>query len=307
MADESSLSRTGRPLTNGYWLSRVARWKVGSPTWPDTASPGRSAETVSALSRKSGSDDLRHPGQPALGVRRARQAVELHRGRARQGELHLRVSHGEAADHVRRQPGPRRGRSSGTSAGPASRRRDRGSRRWCRAAGPRGRTGLLRPASTTMQQAVSAPSRALVTMSRRDTAPMEGRASPRKPKVAMADRSPRSASRWRGARPRGRGRPRSSRMPSSTTRIRLRPPASIGDIDPAGAGIERVLDQLLDGRGRTLDHFAGRDAVDQDRIETSDRNRHADGRVRSGPRLGRNLTISGRGWPRSMPEPMFLG
>jgi hypothetical protein len=39
--------------------------------------------------------------------------------------------------------------------------------------------------------------------------------------------------------------------------------AAVGcDIDPAGAGVERVLDQFFDHAGRPLDHFAGGDAVD---------------------------------------------
>ena len=38
----------------------------------------------------------------------------------------------------------------------------------------------------------------------------------------------------------------------------------------ARAGIDRVLDQFLHGRGRTLDHLARRDAVDQDGIEAAD-------------------------------------
>ena len=33
-----------------------------------------------------------------------------------------------------------------------------------------------------------------------------------------------------------------------------------GDLDPGGTGIQRVLDQFLDRRGRALDHLAGRDA-----------------------------------------------
>ena len=35
-----------------------------------------------------------------------------------------------------------------------------------------------------------------------------------------------------------------------------------GDVDAAGAGIQRILHQLLHRRGRTLHHFAGGDAVD---------------------------------------------
>ena len=43
-----------------------------------------------------------------------------------------------------------------------------------------------------------------------------------------------------------------------------------GDLDGAGAGIDRVLDQFLDGRRRTLDHLARSDAVDEDGIEAAD-------------------------------------
>ncbi len=35
-----------------------------------------------------------------------------------------------------------------------------------------------------------------------------------------------------------------------------------GDLDPGRASVDGVLDQLLDGRGRALDHLAGGDAVD---------------------------------------------
>ena len=59
--------------------------------------------------------------------------------------------------------------------------------------------------------------------------------------------------------------------PSSATRISARPPASIGDVDAPRAGVDRVLDQLLDRRSRPLDHFAGGDAVDQQRIEAANR------------------------------------
>ena len=34
------------------------------------------------------------------------------------------------------------------------------------------------------------------------------------------------------------------------------------DLDPRGAGVERVLDELLDDRGRPLDDLAGGDPVD---------------------------------------------
>src|SRR5271165_1497214 len=52
------------------------------------------------------------------------------------------------------------------------------------------------------------------------------------------------------------------------------------DLDVARARVERVLHELLDRRGRPLDHFAGGDAVNQQWIETA--NRHG----RGGPRPG---------------------
>jgi len=48
--------------------------------------------------------------------------------------------------------------------------------------------------------------------------------------------------------------------------------AGFGDhLDVAGAGIERVLDELLDDARRTLDHLARRDAVDDGFVELADR------------------------------------
>ena len=53
------------------------------------------------------------------------------------------------------------------------------------------------------------------------------------------------------------------------------PPARLDrDLDMARAGVERVLDELLDRRGRPLDHFARGDAVNKQRIETA--NRHGE-------------------------------
>ncbi len=44
------------------------------------------------------------------------------------------------------------------------------------------------------------------------------------------------------------------------------------DLDAGGAGIDGVLDQLLDGGGGTFDHFAGGDLVDE--IGGEEANRH---------------------------------
>ena len=54
------------------------------------------------------------------------------------------------------------------------------------------------------------------------------------------------------------------------------------NVDAQGAGIDRVLDELLDRRRRALDDLAGGDAVDQDRGKQPDRHhqtvRHPAGR-----------------------------
>ena len=46
------------------------------------------------------------------------------------------------------------------------------------------------------------------------------------------------------------------------------------DVDAQRAGIQGVLDQLLDHRGRALDDFAGGNLVDEDLGQLSYRHRH---------------------------------
>ena len=41
------------------------------------------------------------------------------------------------------------------------------------------------------------------------------------------------------------------------------------DVDARRAGVKRVLDELLDGGRRALDHLAGGDAIDEKGIETA--------------------------------------
>ena len=50
-------------------------------------------------------------------------------------------------------------------------------------------------------------------------------------------------------------------MPSSSTRISFLPPDSMVIVDARRLGVDGVLDQLLDDRGRPLDDFAGGDLV----------------------------------------------
>ena len=105
----------------------------------------------------------------------------------------------------------------------------------------------------------------------RPTAPSEGRASPRKPKVRMRVRSVPSIFEvaWRSSA-------RRSSVRRNAVAVVLDPDQPLaavgeGDVDPPGAGVERILDELLHRRGRPLDHLAGGDPVRRGRIELPDR------------------------------------
>ena len=128
-------------------------------------------------------------------------------------------------------------------------------------------------------------------ISSRDTEAIDGSASPRKPKVRMAVRSPSGIFEvaWR-----------------STESAEIRfvhaapvvgdadepPPARLDrDLDASCARVERVLDELLDRRSRPLDHLARGDAVDKQRFESA--NRHG----RAGPRRGLSHWSDGK-WRR---------
>ena len=75
-----------------------------------------------------------------------------------------------------------------------------------------------------------------------------------------------------------------------------------GDLDPPRPGVERVLDQLLHRRGGPLDHFAGGDAVDEQRrtvmrgFYSCSAKGEAD--AKRGLRVSRRLSPRGRHGPR---------
>jgi hypothetical protein len=84
-----------------------------------------------------------------------------------------------------------------------------------------------------------------VAIESRETAPIDGSASPRKPNVSIASRSSSGSLEvaWR-----------STYQPAA---------AAVGQhIDAARPGVERILDQFLDDARRPLDHLARGDAVD---------------------------------------------
>ena len=69
------------------------------------------------------------------------------------------------------------------------------------------------------------------------------------------------------------------------------------DVDARRAGVERVLDQLLDRRRRPLDHLARGDAVDQQRVEAA--NGHAPISARAA--MDSSRIVSGWGKSKSAP------
>ena len=106
----------------------------------------------------------------------------------------------------------------------------------------------------------------------RATEPMLGSASPRNPSdVERLEIVERRDLARRVARQRERELvARECRAPSSVTRISARPAAFDLDLDRARAGVERVLDELLDDGRRPLDDLARGDLVDELRRQNSD-------------------------------------
>ena len=66
------------------------------------------------------------------------------------------------------------------------------------------------------------------------------------------------------------------------------------DLDTLRPGVERILDQFLDGAGRTFDHLAGGDAVDGFGGETTDGHGIREDRPLSGAGRGENADAP---WP----------
>ena len=101
-------------------------------------------------------------------------------------------------------------------------------------------------------------------------APMEGSASPRKPSVAILKRSSPASLEvaWRSTASGEVGRAHADAVVADADEGEA---AGGGDdLDLAGAGVERVLDELLDHARGTLDHLAGGDAVDGLRAQLAD-------------------------------------
>ena len=126
------------------------------------------------------------------------------------------------------------------------------------------------PPLTRISVPVALP-RARVRSMKCDTDAMLGSASPRNPSVRIAPRSSGLAIllvAWRSIA--SRASSGSIPSPSSSTRSSFLPPSSIVTAIRVAPGVERVLDQLLDDRGGTLDDFAGGDLIGEMKREPVD-------------------------------------
>ena len=112
-----------------------------------------------------------------------------------------------------------------------------------------GRTGVPRPPSTASVQALSSPHRRVV-MVNLATAPIEGRASPRKPRVAMASRSPVLEVQWRSTASARSSAPMPD--PSSEMRMKEVPPSrAMISIDAAPASTALSISSRTTEAGRS--------------------------------------------------------
>ena len=103
------------------------------------------------------------------------------------------------------------------------------------------------------------------------TAPIDGKASPRKPSAEIRERSSSGnfEVQWRStASASSSGRHAGAVIGDRDQRLAA---FLEGDVDARGAGVDRVLDQFLDRRCRALDDLARGDAVNQDRGKQADR------------------------------------
>ncbi len=126
-----------------------------------------------------------------------------------------------------------------------------------------GRTGVTVPPSTQISAARSACV-GWETTRRRDTEPMEGSASPRKPERGDGGEVIESGDLAGGVAADRERQLLGGDAAAVVAHAHEADAAALDvDLDAVRAGIEAVLDQLLDDGGRPLDHFAGGDLVDE--------------------------------------------
>ena len=142
---------------------------------------------------------------------------------------------------------------------------------------PAGTGARSRPPSTSIAQPCSSLA-CRDSIESRATAPTEASASPRKPSVAIAERSSPSSFDVQCRATASDKLVALHASPVVPDADKALSPAGGDDVDPLRTGIERILDELLHDARRALHHLAGSDAVDDVIGETADRQR--------GPRVG---------------------
>jgi hypothetical protein len=240
---------------------------VGSAAKPLSRRPSRSPSISTAAAAKPG-PRIRAAGPPrrdqrprlGLGLER-RSARRRPRGRSSRSAARSRPPAPPAPGGAPRRPPPALGPVGAQELQPRRRGVEEVARLDHRAAGEGGRPrGAADPAGVTSIRAASAAPSARETSAAGPR--RRARAAPRRgSRSAMSSRSAPSvfevACRSSASARSSAGMP----CPSSATRISVAAAAGDLHLHPPGAGVERVLHQLLDRRGGPLDHLAGRDAV----------------------------------------------
>ena len=133
---------------------------------------------------------------------------------------------------------------------------------------------------------------------------MEGSASPRKPSVAIVGEI--AVGDFRGGVALDGEREILGAHAAAVVDDADEPPPALldGDVDARRAGVERVLDELLHGGGRTLDHLAGGDAVDEKGIETADAHKRVLAQSRNSAK-GASAAARARPGPSPLPAEAY--
>ena len=143
-------------------------------------------------------------------------------------------------------------------------KRSRTSMRGARADAPPGRTGVAAPPSTADLAPLRRTGRRARRSRSRDTEPIEGSASPRKPSVRHRLEIIERGDLAGGVAGERQGQLVGGDAAAVVAHADQADAAALDvDLDAAGAGVQAVLDELLDDGGRALDHFAGGDLVDE--------------------------------------------
>ena len=256
-----SLSRTGRPLTNRYCpseLARCERRQAGKAL--DQPTPSRSASTATALSRNSRAENVGEAREMSGRAGQCRRPGDRRAllAREREGDVGPAMARRRTTSRMA-SPSLRSLLRNFSRAGVAK-KRSRTSTRVPSPSAP-GFTAALSPPSTVIAQACGSPACRVVMVSRA-TAPIEGKRLAAE--AERADVEQVVVGQLRGGVALDREREIVARHADAVVADADQPAAAaVGqNLDAGRAGIEGVLHQFLDDARRPLDHLARGDAVD---------------------------------------------